>query len=51
VIRATNEEFRAAAAIDLIYDEADVEHKVSCPTLLLWSADSWKKFEILEVEG
>jgi haloacetate dehalogenase len=48
-IRATNEEFRAAATIDLIHDEADRERKISCPTLLLWSADSWKKFDILEV--
>jgi haloacetate dehalogenase len=48
-IRATNEEFRAAATIDLIHDEADRERKISCPTLLLWSAESWKKFDILEV--
>src|SRR5919108_2510791 len=39
-IRATCEEFRAAAAIDLIHDEADKEQKISCPTLLLWSATS-----------
>jgi haloacetate dehalogenase len=30
-ILTTNEEFRAAATIDLIHDEADKEHKVSCP--------------------
>jgi haloacetate dehalogenase len=48
-IRATNEEFRAAATIDLIHDEADKDRKISCPTLLLWSATSWKKFDILEV--
>ena len=48
-IRATNEEFRAAATIDLVHDEADRDRKISCPTLLLWSADSWKKFDILEV--
>ncbi len=48
-IRATNEEFRAAATIDLIHDEADRERKISCPILVLWSADSWKKFDILEV--
>jgi haloacetate dehalogenase len=34
-IRATCEECRAAATIDLIHDEADKEHKISCPTLLL----------------
>jgi len=48
-IRATNEEFRAAATIDLIHDEADQEHKISCPTLVLWSRTSWTKFDVLEV--
>jgi haloacetate dehalogenase len=50
VIRATCEEFRAAATIDLIHDEADQEHKISCPTLVLWSATSmWATYDILEV--
>ena len=49
-IRATNEEFRAAATIDLIHDEADKEHKISCPTLLLWSATGmWATYDILEI--
>jgi haloacetate dehalogenase len=49
-IRATCEEFRAAATIDLIHDEADEGHKISCPTLLLWSATSmWATYDILEV--
>jgi haloacetate dehalogenase len=48
-IRATNEEFRAAATVDLVHDEADQGRKISCPTLLLWSATSWTKFDILEV--
>lgn len=48
-IRATNEEFRAAATIDLVHDEADEGRKISCPTLLLWSATSWTKFDMLEV--
>jgi len=48
-IRATNEEFRAAATVDLAHDETDLGRKISCPTLLLWSAASWKKFDILEV--
>lgn len=47
-IRATNEEFRAAATIDLIHDESDQQSKISCPTLVLWSASSWKKFDVLE---
>src|SRR5919108_620281 len=49
-IHATCEEFRAAATIDLIHDEADEEHKISCPTLLLWSATSmWATYDLLEV--
>jgi haloacetate dehalogenase len=47
-IRATNEEFRAAATIDLIHDEADKDHKISCPVLVLWSKTSWTKFDVLE---
>jgi haloacetate dehalogenase len=48
-IRATNEEFRAAATIDLLHDEADQERKISCPTLVLWSVTSWTKFDVLEI--
>jgi haloacetate dehalogenase len=49
-IRATCEEFRAAATIDLIHDEADREQKISCPTLLLWSATSmWATYDMLAV--
>jgi haloacetate dehalogenase len=49
-IRATCEEFRAAATIDLIHDEADKEQKISCPTLLLWSATSmWATYDMLGV--
>jgi haloacetate dehalogenase len=49
-IRATCEEFRAAATIDLIQDEADREQKISCPTLLLWSARSmWATYDMLEI--
>lgn len=49
-IRATNEEFRAAASIDLEHDEVDKEHKISCPTLVLWSAAGmWAKYGVLEI--
>jgi pimeloyl-ACP methyl ester carboxylesterase len=49
-IRATCEEFRAAATIDLVHDDADRERKISCPTLLLWSATSlWATYDMLEV--
>jgi haloacetate dehalogenase len=48
-IRATCEEFRAAATIDLVHDEADNGQKISCPTLLLWSATGmWATYDILE---
>ena len=49
-IRATCEEFRAAATIDLIHDEADKDKKIICPTLLLWSASGmWAKYDILKI--
>jgi haloacetate dehalogenase len=49
-IRATCEEFRAAATIDLLHDEADIENKITCPTLLLWSESGmWASYDILEI--
>jgi len=48
-IRATNEEFRAAASVDLEHDEADKGQKITCPMLILWSKNSWKKFDVLKV--
>ena len=49
-IHATCEEFRAAATIDLLHEEADQKHRIACPTLLLWSARSmWADFDMLEV--
>jgi haloacetate dehalogenase len=35
-IHATCEDYRAAATIDLIHDEADMERKITCPVLALW---------------
>lgn len=35
-IHATCEDYRAAASIDLVHDEADLAHKISCPLLVLW---------------
>ena len=50
MIRATNEEFRAAASIDLKHDEADIENKIACPVLILWSAKGmWAKYDILKI--
>jgi haloacetate dehalogenase len=32
------EDYRAAASIDLVHDEADLAKKVQCPLLVLWGA-------------
>lgn len=36
VIRASCEDYRAAASIDIAHDDADKDRKVSCPLLALW---------------
>jgi haloacetate dehalogenase len=49
-IRAISEEYRASATTDLVHDEADKEKKVSCPTLVLWSATGMRaKYDVLEI--
>jgi haloacetate dehalogenase len=49
-IRAISAEYRASATVDLVHDEADKEKKISCPTLLLWSANGmWAKYDMLEI--
>ena len=35
-IHASCEDYRAAASIDLLHDEADLNRKVECPLLALW---------------
>ena len=35
-IHATCEDYRAAASIDLVHDNADMDRKVTCPVLALW---------------
>lgn len=35
-IHASCEDYRAAATIDLEHDDADLDKKVGCPTLVLW---------------
>jgi haloacetate dehalogenase len=35
-IHAACEDYRAAASIDLIHDEADMDRKIECPLLALW---------------
>ncbi len=36
-IHAICEDYRAAASIDLAHDEADLNRKIECPLLVLWS--------------
>ena len=36
-IRAICEDYRAAASIDLAHDKADLNKKIQCPLLVLWS--------------
>ena len=37
-IHSTCEDYRAAATIDLVHDEADLDCKIQCPLLVLWCA-------------
>jgi haloacetate dehalogenase len=37
-IHATCEDYRAGASIDLDHDEADMDHKIACPLLVIWGA-------------
>jgi haloacetate dehalogenase len=37
-IHASCEDYRAAASIDLVHDEADMNRRVECPLLVLWGA-------------
>ena len=50
-IHASCEDYRAGATIDLVHDAADLDHKISCPVLVLWGArGAWPKFyDVLEV--
>ena len=40
-IHATCEDYRAGASIDLVHDEADLDNKVGCPLLVIWSASGY----------
>jgi haloacetate dehalogenase len=50
-IHATCEDYRAAATIDLVHDEADMNRKITCPTLVLWGANGivGRKYDVLAV--
>jgi haloacetate dehalogenase len=50
-IHGSCEDYRAGATIDLTHDAADLDHKISCPVLILWGArGAWPKlYDVLEV--
>jgi haloacetate dehalogenase len=49
-VHATCEDYRAAASIDLEHDEADLDHPVRCPVLVLWGARGFvaRRYDVLE---
>jgi haloacetate dehalogenase len=53
VIRASCEDYRAAASVDLEHDEADTAagRRISCPLLVLWGARGFvgNHYDVLEV--
>lgn len=50
-IDASCEDYRAAASIDLVHDEADMDRKIACPVLVLWGANGivGKKYDVLTI--
>lgn len=50
-IHATCEDYRAAASIDLVHDEADMDRKVTCPLLALWGEKGvmHRMYDVVEV--
>ncbi len=50
-IHASCEDYRAAASIDLVHDEADMDRKISCPVLMLWGANGLvgQKYDVLAI--
>lgn len=49
-IYATCEDYRAAATIDLLHDEADMNQKIACPVLALWGGKGFvgRSYDVLE---
>jgi haloacetate dehalogenase len=50
-IHATCEDYRAAASIDLIDDELDLNQKLTCPVLVLWGKKGLigRKYNVVEI--
>lgn len=51
VIHASCEDYRAAATIDLVHDEADLGTQVQCPLLVLWGTQGFvhRTYDVLAV--
>ena len=49
-LRASCEDYRAGATIDLVHDEADLDQLIQCPTLVLWGANNvtYQKRDIIK---
>ena len=49
-IHGSCEDYRAAASIDLVHDEADLGKRIACPLLVLWGKNGRiaKKFDVLD---
>jgi haloacetate dehalogenase len=50
-IHASCEDYRAAATIDLVHDEADMDKKIACPVLALWGTKGLvgRKYDVLAI--
>jgi haloacetate dehalogenase len=50
-IHASCEDYRAAAGIDLVHDEADLARKLQCPLLVLWGSRGFvnRTYDVLNV--
>jgi haloacetate dehalogenase len=49
-IHASCEDYRAGATIDLVHDRSDVDRRITCPVLLLWSASGiGSSYEVMEL--
>lgn len=49
-IHATCEDYRAAASIDLVHDQNDLDKKIICPVLVLWG-EKGKMHKLYDVLG
>jgi len=48
-IRASCDDYRAAAGIDLLHDESDAQRRIVCPLLVLWGAKGFvgRNYDVL----